>query len=107
MALRLTDGTMITDLTRPHPVDDETGGAGEFAGGLQRGGGEAPSSSAGFLAESDWPPDQSDLSWWLSVAGVQFVHRRPERTGEAGVLPWPDAVTVLESGIADDRHRGW
>ncbi|HEY2053818.1 MAG TPA: aminoglycoside phosphotransferase family protein [Solirubrobacterales bacterium] len=51
----------------------------------------------GFLAEADWSPDQAELTWWLSVAGVQFAQRRLERAGEPGVLSWQEAVTVLES----------
>ncbi|HEX4305326.1 MAG TPA: aminoglycoside phosphotransferase family protein [Solirubrobacterales bacterium] len=56
--------------------------------------------ATGFLAEADWSPAQVELEWWLSVAGVQFAHRRLERAGEPGVLPWLDAVTVLESALA-------
>jgi len=56
---------------------------------------------AGFLAESgDWTPDADELAWWLGVAGVQFAHRRLERAGEPGVLPWLDAVAVLEGALA-------
>ncbi len=57
--------------------------------------------ATGFLAEADRPMDRADLSWWLTVAGIQFAHRRLERAGESGVLPWLDAVTVLESAVAD------
>jgi hypothetical protein len=56
--------------------------------------------TAGFLAEAeDSPPDEDELAWWLSVAGVQFAHRRLERAGAPGVLPWLDAVTALESAL--------
>jgi aminoglycoside phosphotransferase (APT) family kinase protein len=55
---------------------------------------------AGLLAESDdWAPDADELRWWLGVAGVQFAHRRLERAGETGVLPWLDAVAVLEGAL--------
>ncbi|HVX34299.1 MAG TPA: aminoglycoside phosphotransferase family protein [Solirubrobacterales bacterium] len=54
-----------------------------------------------FLADSDRSPDPSQLDWWLSVAAVQFAHRRLERAGEPGVLPWRDALAVLE----DARNR--
>jgi aminoglycoside phosphotransferase len=56
--------------------------------------------TAGFLAEVDPPPDPDELAWWLAVAGVQFAHRRLERAGAPGVLPWRDALTVLESRSA-------
>jgi aminoglycoside phosphotransferase len=56
---------------------------------------------AGFLAESgDWAPDADEMAWWLGVAGVQFAHRRLERAGEPEVLPWLDAVAVLEGALA-------
>jgi len=40
------------------------------------------------------------------VAGVQFAHRRLERAGEPGVLPWLDAVAVLD-GVLEDGAAGW
>jgi Ser/Thr protein kinase RdoA (MazF antagonist) len=62
---------------------------------------------AGFLAESrDWAPESDELIWWLAVAGVQFAHRRLERAGEPGVLPWLDAVAVLD-GVLEDGGAGW
>jgi Ser/Thr protein kinase RdoA (MazF antagonist) len=65
---------------------------------------------AGFRAEGSasagaagGPPlDAEELRWWLGVAGVQFAHRRLERAGEPGVLPWRDAVAVLDRAPADD-----
>jgi aminoglycoside phosphotransferase (APT) family kinase protein len=54
----------------------------------------------GFLAAAEWSPDAEELAWWTSVAGVQFAHRRHERAGEPGVLPWRDAVAVLDSALA-------
>jgi aminoglycoside phosphotransferase (APT) family kinase protein len=56
--------------------------------------------SAGFLAAAGWSPADEELAWWLNVAGVQFAHRRLERAGEPGVLPWLDAIAVLESALA-------
>lgn len=57
--------------------------------------------TAGFLAAAeDWSPSDEELAWWLSAAGVQFAHRRLVREGEPGVLPWRDAVAVLESAPA-------
>lgn len=57
--------------------------------------------ATGFLAEVDWSPDRAELAWWVSVAGLQFAHRRLERAGEPGVLPWLDAVAALDSALAD------
>jgi hypothetical protein len=59
----------------------------------------ADAAAAGFLAEVSPPPDADELTWWLGVAGVQFAHRRLERAGAPGVLPWLDAVTALESAL--------
>lgn len=56
--------------------------------------------AAGFLAAAeDSPPGEVESAWWLGVAGVQFAHRRLERAGAPGVLPWLDAVTTLESAM--------
>lgn len=60
---------------------------------------------AGLLAESaGWAPATDELTWWLTVAGVQFAHRRLERAGEPAVLPWLDAVTVLEDALDAKEH---
>jgi aminoglycoside phosphotransferase (APT) family kinase protein len=59
---------------------------------------------AGYLAEAgDRPLSADERTWWLSVAGVQFAHRRLERAGEPGVLPWRDALTTLEAALAEPR----
>jgi aminoglycoside phosphotransferase (APT) family kinase protein len=56
----------------------------------------AGAATAGFLAAAVGPaPGVEELAWWLAVAGVQFAHRRLERAGEPGVLPWRDAVSLL------------
>jgi aminoglycoside phosphotransferase (APT) family kinase protein len=61
--------------------------------------------TAGFLAEADASPSADERRWWLTVAGVQFAHRRLERGGEAGVLPWREAVEVLERAVGCDGPR--
>jgi len=66
---------------------------------------------AGFRAEADDGfPDAGELVWWLGVAGVQFAHRRLERAGEPDVLPWREAIAVLDEALAaawfrDGRQR--
>jgi aminoglycoside phosphotransferase (APT) family kinase protein len=71
--------------------------------------GEAARASAvvtGFRAEGgDGFPDADELAWWLAVAGVQFAHRRLERAGEPGVLPWRDALAVLDRALEDDAGQ--
>jgi aminoglycoside phosphotransferase (APT) family kinase protein len=57
----------------------------------------AAAARAGYLDEADSAPDEDELAWWLSVAGVQFAYWRLERAGSPGVPPWTDAVAVLES----------
>ena len=59
--------------------------------------------AAGYLAAVDWRPDAAELRWWLTVAGIQFAHRRWERRGQARVLPWQDALTVLRSALLSDE----
>jgi Ser/Thr protein kinase RdoA (MazF antagonist) len=67
----------------------------------------------GFLPEADSSPTQAgrspaqaELAWWLSVAAIQFAHRRLERAGEPGVLPWREAVEVLESALSEPQASG-
>ncbi len=62
--------------------------------------------TSGFLAEADWSPDADELAWWLSVAGVQFAQRRLERAGEPGVLPWREAIAVLDAAL-DEEPPDW
>jgi Phosphotransferase enzyme family len=52
---------------------------------------------AGFSGGTELgAPLEGEMSWWLSVAGAQFAHSRLMRAGEPGVLPWDDALTVLD-----------
>jgi aminoglycoside phosphotransferase (APT) family kinase protein len=68
--------------------------------------GQARSVIAGYLAEAvDQSPEA--VAWWLSVAGVQFAHRRLERAGEPGVLPWRDPVAVLDEALAAGMVDDW
>jgi hypothetical protein len=55
--------------------------------------------TAGFIAGAERSPTADELIWWLGIAGIQFAHRRRERAGEPGVLPWREAVTVLEAAV--------
>jgi hypothetical protein len=58
---------------------------------------------AGFSGEGGaWAPDEEELTWWLAVAGAQFAHRRLQRAGEPGVLPWAEALTVLDDVLRND-----
>jgi aminoglycoside phosphotransferase len=76
-------------------------GAGPEGYVAREGTARAAAVARGLLAEADdWSPAPDEMRWWLGVAGVQFAHRRLERAGEPGVLPWPDAVTVLERALA-------
>lgn len=65
----------------------------------------ARSVANGYLAslEPGWAPSPPELRWWLTVAGVQFAHRRLQRAGRPGVRPWTDAITVLAASLRDDR----
>lgn len=63
----------------------------------------ARSVASGYLAslKHTWAPDPAELRWWLIAAGVQFAHRRLQRAGQPGVLPWTDAITVLATALHD------
>jgi aminoglycoside phosphotransferase (APT) family kinase protein len=55
---------------------------------------------AGFRAVAGAAaPGDDELTWWLTVAGVQFAHWRLARAGEPGVPPWLDAVSLLEACV--------
>ena len=55
----------------------------------------------GYLEQlgGDWRPTRDELRWWLTVAGVQFIHRRWERTGQPGVSPWQEAADILAAAL--------
>lgn len=46
-------------------------------------------------------PSRDEQRWWLAVAGIQFAHRRHQRQGQPGVLPWQDALAVLATALQD------
>jgi len=60
--------------------------------------------AAGYLQRLDdaWQPDVGELRWWLTVAGIQFAHRRWRRAGRPGVLPWSDAICVLATALLNN-----
>ena len=55
----------------------------------------------GYLEQlgGDWRPTRDELRWWLTVAGVQFIHRRWERTGQPGVSPWQETADILAAAL--------
>lgn len=46
-----------------------------------------------------WSPTREELRWWLSVAAVQFVHRRWQLNGRPA--PWEHAAQVLTSALTN------
>ncbi len=60
--------------------------------------------TAGYLSaiQHRWLPTSDELRWWLSVAGIQFIHRRWHLGGPA---PWQQAAAVLASALMSDRAR--
>lgn len=79
------------------------GPAGYVARDLQA---RSRSVAAGYLAGLGdcWQPGRDELRWWLTVAGVQFSHRRWERAGQPGILPWSDTIAVLAAALRDDER---
>jgi aminoglycoside phosphotransferase (APT) family kinase protein len=61
----------------------------------------ARSVASGYLTniQHTWAPGPTELRWWLTAAGVQFAHRRRQRAGQPGVLPWTDAISILASAL--------
>jgi aminoglycoside phosphotransferase (APT) family kinase protein len=59
--------------------------------------GRARAVTAGYLdaLADDWCPSQQERRWWLTAAGVQFIHRRWELHGRPA--PWQDAERVLRA----------
>lgn len=55
----------------------------------------------GYLTQlgKRWLPTPEQLRWWLTVAGIQFVHRRWQRAGQPGVAPWTDAIDTLRAAL--------
>lgn len=53
----------------------------------------------GYLSRvrDSWAPTPGELRWWLSVAGIQFVHRRWKLGGRPA--PWEHAAQVLACAL--------
>jgi aminoglycoside phosphotransferase (APT) family kinase protein len=60
----------------------------------------ASSAAAGYLGvvRPRWSPSGEELRWWVSVAAIQFIHRRWERGGRPA--PWEHAAEVLAPTLA-------
>jgi aminoglycoside phosphotransferase (APT) family kinase protein len=60
--------------------------------------------ATGYLTglRDGWEPASSELRWWLTVAGVQFAHRRRERAGQPGVRPFTEAIAVFAGALRDN-----
>jgi thiamine kinase-like enzyme len=54
------------------------------------------------LADS-WRPTRQERRWWLTAAGVQFIHRRWELDGRPA--PWQDAERVLRACLSRAPRR--
>ncbi len=46
------------------------------------------------LTES-WQPSEEEWRWWITAAGIQFIHRRWQLGGRPA--PWQDAAEVLRA----------
>jgi hypothetical protein len=56
----------------------------------------------GYLStlRNPWQPSRDESRWWMTVAGIQFVHRRWQLAGQPA--PWEQAADVLCSALTDD-----
>ncbi len=63
----------------------------------------ATAATTGYLSaiQHRWLPTSNELRWWLSVAGIQFVHRRWQLGGPA---PWESAAEVLASALTSNTY---
>jgi aminoglycoside phosphotransferase (APT) family kinase protein len=70
--------------------------------------GRARAVAGGYFAQlgKRWNPTPQHLRWWLTVAGIQFVHRRWQRAGRPGVAPWANAVDTLNAALTG-RTSPW
>jgi hypothetical protein len=50
----------------------------------------------GSLSES-WQPSREEWRWWITAAGIQFIHRRWQLDGLPA--PWQDAAEVLRVAL--------
>jgi aminoglycoside phosphotransferase (APT) family kinase protein len=57
----------------------------------------------GYLnaVESHWRPTAEEIRWWLSVAAIQFIHRRWQSGGRPG--PWEQAAQTLQVALATEN----
>lgn len=53
---------------------------------------------------SHWRPTPEDVRWWLSVAAIQFIHRRWQSGGRPA--PWEQAATVLQTSL-NSHHSAY
>lgn len=60
----------------------------------------ARAAMAGYLGalRVPWRPTPDDWRWWITVAGVQLIHRRWRRGDQPA--PWSQAADVLQSALA-------
>lgn len=63
--------------------------------------------AAGYLHQlaGAWQPHPDELRWWLTVAGIQFAHRRWQRAGQPGVQPSANAIAVLAAALHNDTWQ--
>jgi aminoglycoside phosphotransferase len=47
-----------------------------------------------------WQPSREEWRWWITAAGIQFVHRRWQLDGWPA--PWQDAAAVLHATLLKD-----
>lgn len=64
----------------------------------------ADAATSGYLRalQHHWAPNDRELRWWVSVAGIQFIHRRYQLGGRPAA--WEQAADVLSSALASQPH---
>lgn len=61
----------------------------------------------GYLAElaGRWRPTPEQIRWWITVAGIQFIHHRWQRAGQPGVAPWSHAIDTLHAALTAPTNQ--
>ena len=64
----------------------------------------ARAAANGYLEviQDGWQPSRREWAWWITAAGVQFVHRRWQLGGKPG--SWQAAADVLRATLTKDRY---
>jgi len=78
-------------------------GAGPSGYVAEEHGDRAQAAVDGYLGavRDGWQPSREEWRWWITAAGIQFIHRRWQLDGWPA--PWEDAAAVLHATLLKDH----